>query len=204
MNNDRKKLPVGWIIGLILVVISSMSEASPRVVFGIFICFLVIGPIVAYLVYKTKAESNASSQNTTHTGNYAASYGREGQTPYTRQTTVRSPGRVVPRETMTRQQRRPTQQQYLPYGARSVSGAGEGHLCDDEQHNGSERAYEETLNDLEEGYNSYSGVPESVGMYLSPEQLGKKYNELRALLKAGVIGEEEYNEKLREYQSMRQ
>ena len=88
-----------------------------------------------------------------------------------------------------------------------------GHLCDPGQHQEELRDGTEALNDMQEGYGDYnakrnrapgyrseesfSGI--APGGRMTREQYVKKTQELRSLLDAGIITQEEYRAKMNEY-----
>ena len=84
-----------------------------------------------------------------------------------------------------------------------------GHLCEDaENHQREELNAAEVLNDMQEGYISYSFQNASLnraknshytGQRISQEQYSKKLEELESLLKSGMISRDEFNEKKLEY-----
>ncbi len=88
-----------------------------------------------------------------------------------------------------------------------------GHLCDPGQHSREEdRNGREALDDMQEGYRPYSGAPSynyrAAANYsyaargrMSKEQYQKKLDELKSLRDAGIITEEEYRFKVKEYSS---
>ena len=92
----------------------------------------------------------------------------------------------------------------------SSSARAAGHLCDDaEQHQREEADAADTLNDMQEGYTTYSSSQRGIsssgksthysGQRISRDRYESKLAELESLLVAGMITKDEFNEKKREY-----
>lgn len=87
------------------------------------------------------------------------------------------------------------------------------HLCESGQHAEENRGSTDTLNDMQQGYGDYSAtrnrqsgyLPESSFSGITPngrmtrDQYQKKTQELRSLVDAGIITQEEYRAKMNEY-----
>ena len=96
-----------------------------------------------------------------------------------------------------------------PAPSTAALGGQNGHLCEPGQHAQEVRSSSETLNDMQDGYSEYSagrGGSSSQVVYstefsdrMGREQYQKKMQELRSLLDAGIISQEEYRAKMSEY-----
>lgn len=76
------------------------------------------------------------------------------------------------------------------------------HLCDPGQHSHAEdKAGSEALEEMQPGYVSYAqeGGAQTAGGHMTREAYQKKLAELKDLRDAGIISDEEYRQKSREY-----
>ncbi len=176
-GNRKNKGLTGWGAAIILFTIGALLSGG----FGVLLAFIAVMVIIGSAAAKNKASNSGNANNGpafrsrgAQGGAAQSGFSGSGVAPVYGAPAGQSPA----------------------YGSETATDA---HLCDPDQHGHDDKSYRETLDELEPGYFSTGGSMSSAN--ITRDEFRKKQNELRSLRDAGMISDDEFNEKLAEYRS---